>query len=93
MSDAKPQPAATPATHKGATPQATMGAPLSPTGPNENEDGIIKAPAPEGPGTDQIGLVGGDPSEPLASTPPLEEPAPGRKDNRDAKQHEKRADR
>jgi hypothetical protein len=52
-----------------------MGAPGSPTGPNETEEGIIKQPAPEGPGTDQIGLTGGDPTEPLQSTPPLDEPA------------------
>jgi len=67
---------ATGPTHKGAAPNAQMGAANSPTGPNETEEGIIKQPAPEGPGPDQIGLVGGDPTESIQSTPPLEEEAP-----------------
>ena len=66
------KPAGATASAKGA---AVMGAAGSPTGPNETEDGIIKSPPPQGPGPDQIGLVGGDPGEPLASTPPLEESA------------------
>lgn len=58
----------------GASP--TMGEPGTPSGPNETEEGIIKVPGPTPPGEEQIGLIGGDPGEPLQSTPPLDEAAP-----------------
>jgi len=77
---------ATPPTYKGASPEAKMAPPNTPMGPNETEEGIIKSPPPEPPGTDQMGLVGGDPTESLQSTPPLEEVAPTRKEGRDSKQ-------
>jgi hypothetical protein len=72
MADVKPQTSPGPQTTKGAQVNPVMGEPLTPTGPNETEDGIIKAPPPEPPGEDQIGLIGGDPGEPLQSTPPHE---------------------
>lgn len=65
-----------------------MGAPLSPTGPNETEEGIIKAPPPEPPGEDQAHLIGGDPGESIQSTPPYDEPPPVR----EARETKRRAD-
>lgn len=73
MADVKPDVKPGP-TSKGA--EVQMGEPGTPSGPNETEDGIIKLPPIEPPGEDQIGLIGGDPGEPLQSTPPYEEVPP-----------------
>lgn len=78
MADTKPQTAPGGPTAKGAETYA-MGEPLTPSGPNETEDGIIKALPPEPPGEDQIGLIGGDPGESIQSTPPPDEASPSGK--------------
>lgn len=64
-----------------------MGAPLSPTGPNETEDGVIKAPPPEPPG-EQPHLIGGDPGESIQSTPPYVETPEVKKAREDRKKAE-----
>lgn len=55
---------------KGAMISGHMGAPGSPSGPNEidgDPSGVIQPEAPVPPGEDQIGLIGGDPGAPLNS--------------------------